>query len=66
MSNQRNTKTLPLSANSSIQCKKKIANISDKEVTSILIEIKRFLISRSFLDYWTEESVYQKIIEKII
>ena len=29
MSNQRNTKTLPLSANSSIQCKKKIANISD-------------------------------------
>ena len=43
----------------------KVANISDQEVTLILIEIKRFLTSQSFLDYWTEESVYQKIIEKI-
>ena len=56
---------ISLDGDNRIKCiEEKIANISDKEVTSILIEIKRFLISRSFLDYWTEESVYQKIIEK--
>lgn len=43
----------------------KVAKISDQEVSDYLNEIKSFLKSSSFLDYWTEESVYKKIIEKI-
>ena len=43
----------------------KISNISNDEITSYLKEIKKFLKSQSFLEYWTEENVYKKIIQKI-
>jgi hypothetical protein len=43
----------------------KISNMSNDEIASYLKEIKKFLKSQSFLDYWTEESVYKKIIQKI-
>ena len=43
----------------------KIYNISNNEVANYLKEIKKFLRSQSFLEYWTEENVYKKIIEKI-
>ncbi len=56
---------ISLDGDNSKYIEEKVANISDQEVTTILIEIKRFLTSQSFLDYWTEESVYQKISEKI-
>ena len=43
----------------------KINNISNKEVNDYLKEIKKFLKSESFIDHWTEEIVYKKIIRKI-
>jgi hypothetical protein len=43
----------------------KISSLSDYEITNYLIEIKKFLESESFLEHWTEENVYKKIIKKI-
>ena len=42
-----------------------ISNISNDEIANYLEEIKKFLKSESFLENWTEENVYKKIIEKI-
>jgi hypothetical protein len=43
----------------------KIANMPNDEIANYLKEIKKFLKSQFFLEYWTEENVYKKIIEKI-
>ncbi len=44
----------------------KIKNISNKEITNYLKEIKIFLNSESFIEHWNEKIVYKKIIEKIL
>ena len=40
-------------------------NISNKEITNYLKEIKIFLKSESFIEHWNQKIVYKKIIEKI-
>lgn len=44
----------------------KISNISNKEITKYLKEIKIFLKSESFIEHWNEKIVYKKIIDKIL
>ena len=57
---------LSLVCTGSIKClEEKISNISNDEVACYLEEMKKFLKSQSFLGYWTEENVFNKIIQKI-
>lgn len=61
------TKDLILVENSSVNdVENRISEVTDHEIELYLANIRKFLNSSQFLTNWTEEGVYNKIVDKVL